>query len=121
MMDQDIRASIAAALESRRGQREPIGRLHEAWTALTESVQTLVETLGDTGRQFAALHHPTPEQALAAREIEAAPGAAGIGELRQAIAALTPDIVAIRSRIERDTCPGPARRDWTSTGSSCRT
>ena len=102
-MDQDIRASIAAALERRRAQREPVGRLHDAWTALTDSVQTLTGTLGQAGQQFAALRQPAPEQALAAREIQAAPGAAGIDGLRQAIADLTPDIDAIRSRIERDT------------------
>ncbi len=102
-MDRDVRASIAAALDSRRAQREPIGRLHAAWSALTDSMETLVSTLSETGQQFAALRQPTPEQALMAREIEAAPGAAEVAGLRQAIAALTPDIVAIRNRIDRDT------------------
>jgi len=102
-MDGDIRASIAAALDSRRAQREPIGRLASAWLALTDSVETLVSTLGETGRQFAGLRQPTPEQAMVAREIEAEPGTGEIQELRQAIAALTPDITAVKSRIDRDT------------------
>jgi hypothetical protein len=102
-MDRDIRASIAAALDSRRAQREPIGKLQTAWLALMESVETLVSTVGETGMRFAALRQPTAEQAMAAREIEAEPGAAEIRDLRQAIAALTPDLVAIRNRIDRDT------------------
>jgi hypothetical protein len=102
-MDRDIRASIAAALDRRRAQREPIGRLQTAWLALTESVETLVATLGETGTRFAALRQPAAEQATVAREIEAEPGAAEIRDLRQAIAALTPDLTAIRNRIDRDT------------------
>src|SRR6516225_2946802 len=99
-MDRDIRASIAAALDSRRAQREPIGRLQAAWLALTESVETLVSTLGETSMRFAALRQPTAEQAMVAGEIDAEPGAAEIRDLRQAIAALTPDLVAIRNRID---------------------
>jgi hypothetical protein len=102
-MNQDIRASIAAALESRRSQREPIGRLQAAWLALTESVEALVSTLGETGMRLAAVHQPTAEQALVAREIEAEPGAAGTRDLLQAIAELTPDLVAIGNRIGRET------------------
>jgi hypothetical protein len=102
-MDRDIRASIAAALDSRRAQREPIGRLQAAWLALVEGVETLVSTLGETGMRFVALRQPTAEQAIVAREIEAEPGAAEIRGLQQAIAALTPDLVAIRNRIDRDT------------------
>ena len=67
-MDRDIRASIAAALDSRRAQREPIGRLAAAWLALTESVETLVATLGETSMRFAALRQPTAEQAVVARD-----------------------------------------------------
>ncbi|MGH3395540.1 MAG: hypothetical protein ACRDPO_12710, partial [Streptosporangiaceae bacterium] len=70
-MDRDIRASIAAALDRRRAQREPIGRLQDAWLALMESVETLVSTLGETGQRFAAVRQPTAEQAMVAREIEA--------------------------------------------------
>lgn len=102
-MDSDIRASIAAALDRRRAQREPIRRLAAAWLALTQSVEAVVATLGDTGARFGALRQPTAEQAMVAREIEAEPGAAEISDLRQAIAALTPDLVAIRNRIDRDT------------------
>ncbi len=53
--------------------------------------------------RFVALRQPTAEQAIVAREIEAEPGAAEIRDLQQAIAALTPDLVAIRNRIDRDT------------------
>jgi hypothetical protein len=102
-MDRDIRASIAAALDARRAQREPIGRLHDAWLALTESLEVLVSTLGETSVRFAALRQPTAEQAVVAREIEAEPGADEIRGLRQAIATLTPDLQAIRNRIDRDT------------------
>ncbi len=102
-MDRDIRASIAAALDRRRAQREPIGRLQNAWLALMESVETLVSTLGETGERFAAVRQPTAEQAMVAREIEAEPGAAEIRDLLQAITALTPDLVAIRNRVDRDT------------------
>jgi hypothetical protein len=102
-MDRDIRASIAAALDSRRAQREPIGRLQAAWLALVEGVETLVSTLSETGTRFVALRQPTAEQAVVAREIEAEPSADDIRDLRQAIAALTPDLVAIKNRIDRDT------------------
>src|SRR5579859_5651397 len=102
-MDHDIRASIAAALDARRAQREPIGRLQVAWLALMESVDAMVSTLGDTGARFAALRQQTAEQATVARQIEAEPGADEIRGLRQAIAALTPDLVAIKNRIDRDT------------------
>jgi hypothetical protein len=102
-MDGNIRASIAAALDSRRAQREPIARLHGSWQALAQSVETLASTLGETGRRFAALRQPTAEQAAVAVAIGAESGAAGIGELRQAIGALTPDIAAIKNRIDRDT------------------
>jgi len=102
-MDRDIRASIAAALDSRRAQREPIGRLQAAWVALIEGVETLVSTLGETGTRFVTLRQPTAEQAMVAREIEAEPGADEIRDLRQAIAVLTPDLVAIKNRIDRDT------------------
>src|SRR5215469_15980447 len=86
-MDRDIRASIAAALDSRRAQREPIGRLQAAWLTLMDGVETLVSTLGETGMRFVALRQPTAEQALVAREIEAEPSAEEIRGLRQAIAA----------------------------------
>src|SRR5215469_13828985 len=102
-MDRDIRASIAAALDSRRAQREPIGRLQAAWLTLMDGVETLVSTLGETGMRFVALRQPTAEQALVAREIEAEPSAEEIRGLRQAIAVLTPDLVAIKNRIDRDT------------------
>src|SRR5215472_9603271 len=101
-MDRDIRASIAAALDSRRAQREPIGRLQAAWVALIEGVETLVSTLGETGTRFVTLRQPTAEQAMVAREIEAEPGADEIRDLRQAIAVLTPDLVAIKNRIDRE-------------------
>jgi hypothetical protein len=102
-MERDIRASIAAALDSRRAQREPIGRLHAAWRALMESVEMLVSTLGETSMRFAALRQQNAEQAMVAREIEAEPSAAEIGDLQRTMAALTPDLVAIRNRIDRDT------------------
>src|ERR1700722_13092806 len=102
-MDRDIRASIAAALDRRRAQREPIGRLQAAWLALMESVETLVSTLGETGEGFAAVRQPTAEQATVAREIQAEPGAAEIRDLLRAITALTPDLVAIKNRVDRDT------------------
>ena len=102
-MDRDIRASIAAALDRRRAQREPIGRLQAAWLALMESVETLVSTLGETGERFAAVRQPTAEQATVAREIQAEPGAAEIRDLLRAITALTPDLVAIKNRVDRDT------------------
>src|SRR5690348_15421509 len=102
-MDRDIRASIAAALDSRHAQREPIGRLQAAWSALMEGVETLVSTLGETGTRFGALRQPTAEQAMVAREIEAEPGTAEIRDLQRAIDALTPDLVAIKNRIDRDT------------------
>jgi len=102
-MDRDIRASIAAALDRRRAQREPIGRLQDAWLALMRSVETLVSTLGETGSRFAGASQPTAEQAMVAREIEAEPGTAEIRELLESIAMLTPDLVAVRNRIDRDT------------------
>ena len=102
-MDRDIRASIAAALDRRRAQREPIGRLQAAWLALMESVETLVSTLGETGERFAGVRQPTAEQATVAREIQAEPGAAEIRDLLRAITALTPDLVAIKNRVDRDT------------------
>jgi hypothetical protein len=102
-MDANIRASIAAALDSRRAQREPIARLHGSWQALAESVETLTGTLTETGQRFAALRQPTAEQAALAGAIEAESDAAGIGELRRAIGALTPDITAVKNRIDRDT------------------
>jgi hypothetical protein len=102
-MDGNIRTSIAAALDSRRAQREPIARLHGSWQALADSMETLVGTLGETGQRFAGLRQPTTEQVVVAGEIGAEPGAAEIAELRRAIGALTPDITAIKSRIDRDT------------------
>jgi hypothetical protein len=102
-MEKEIRASIAAALENRRAQREPIGRLEDAWLALSEGIESLVMTLGETSARLTRLRQPTGEQATLAREIEAQPGADDIRELRQAIAALTPDLVAIRKRVGRDT------------------
>jgi hypothetical protein len=102
-MDGHIRVSIADALNSRRAQREPIARLHGSWQALAESVETLAGTLAETGQRFSALRQPTAEQAALAEAIGAEADAAGIGELRQAIGALTPDIAAIKNRIDRDT------------------
>src|SRR5258708_6411453 len=102
-MEKEIRASIAAALLSRRAQREPIGRLQDAWLELTESVETLVATLEQASTRLTTLREPTAEQATLAREIEAQPGADDIRELRQSIAGLTSDLVAIRNRIGRDT------------------
>ena len=102
-MDGDIRTSIAAALDSRRAQREPIARLHGSWRALTESVETLAATLGETGERFAALRQPSAGQAAVAARIGSGPDTAAIDELRRAIGALTPDIVAIKNRIDRDT------------------
>jgi hypothetical protein len=102
-MDRDIRASIAAALDRRRAQREPISRLQGTWVALMESVETLVSTLGETGERFAAVRQPTAEQATVARDIQAEPGAAEIRDLLRAITALTPDLVAIKNRVDRDT------------------
>jgi hypothetical protein len=102
-MDTDIRASIAAALDRRRAQREPMGRLHTAWLGLMEGVEALVSTLGEAGTRFAAAAQPTAEQALVAREVEAESGAPGVRDLLAAIAALTPDLVAVRNRIDRDT------------------
>jgi hypothetical protein len=91
-MDGVIRNSIAAALDSRRAQREPIARLYGSWQALASSVETLVTQIGETGQRLAAVHDPAVE-----------PDTAAILELRQAIGALTPDITAIKSRIDRGT------------------
>jgi hypothetical protein len=102
-MDRDIRISIAAALDSRRAQREPIGRLYRAWQALASSMDTLAGTLGETGQRFTGLRQPTAEQAAVAREVEAEAAGGEIAELRQAITGLTPDVAAIKSRIDRDT------------------
>jgi hypothetical protein len=102
-MDKDIRASIAAALESRRGQQEPIEIIHGAWATLAERIDTLITTIGETGQRFASLREPTLGQAAIARELEAEPAGPEIQELRRAIALLTPDIEAIRRRVHRET------------------
>jgi hypothetical protein len=102
-MDKDIRASIAAALESRRGQREPIEIIHGAWATLAERIDTLIATIGETGERFASLREPTQGQAAIGRELAAEPGGPEIQELRHAIAMLTPDIEAIRRRVHRET------------------
>ena len=102
-MDGTIRTSIAAALDSRRAQRAPIARLHESWRALADSVSTLAAQAAETGQRLTALREPAAEQPglgpLAADE----PGVAAVQELQQAIAELTPDIMAIKNRIDRGT------------------
>ena len=65
-MDREIRTSIAAALENRRAQREPIGRLEDAWLALTEGIESLVMTLGETSARLTTIRQPTAEQAMLA-------------------------------------------------------
>src|SRR5450755_423461 len=102
-MEVDIRASIAAALDSRRSQQEPIARLHRAWRALNECVEQLTVTITRTGGQFASLGHPTSGQLTVVSELEAERNAEDLQQLRHALTALTPDIEAIERRVNRKT------------------
>ncbi len=101
--DLDIRGGIAAAMDRRRAQREPVERLQVAWFAMAHSVEGLVSALGDVGARFGTLRQPAAEQSAVAREIEAELGGTEIRGLLDAIAVLAPDLAAIRNRINRDT------------------
>ena len=46
-MNMPIQASIAAALENRRGQREHIEQLHRTWLALSGSIDTMLGAVTD--------------------------------------------------------------------------
>jgi hypothetical protein len=97
-----VQATIEAALESRRAQREPIDRLYRAWCAMAECVDSLPRAIDDTGRQFAA----PAQQAGGLPDTGVAEGDWNRDEiqaLRREITALTPDIEAIRARFHRET------------------
>jgi hypothetical protein len=98
----DVHATIAAALESRRAQREPIDRLYRAWCAMVECVDSLPTAIGDTSRQFAALGQQT-DGLTDAGATEGNWHRDEIQALRQEITDLTPDIEAIRARFHRET------------------
>lgn len=102
-MEQDIRGNISAALESRRRQREPIAALHDTWLALAGGVDALAAALDQVSSEFTALGKPTADQQDVARELQEEPGHAEIAKLAGEIAALTPDLDAVRRRIHRDT------------------
>jgi len=102
-MNQNIRANITAALESRKRQREPIAALHETWLALAGGVDALASALDQVSGEFTGLGKPTGEQQDVARELREEPGHAEIADLAREIAALTPDLDAVMRRIHRDT------------------
>jgi hypothetical protein len=102
-MDVDIRVSIAAALGNRRAQREPVARLHGAWQALADCLDTLIATISEAGGLFGALGRPTPDQLMVTREIADERSRNQTQELRHRLATLASDIEAIRRRVHRET------------------
>jgi hypothetical protein len=78
----DARASIAAALEIRAGQRPSVDRLYDAWIELGETLDTLLASAGAFDGDW-----PLDE----------------IREIRAEIAKAMPEMAAIRARFHRDT------------------
>jgi hypothetical protein len=61
-MNMPIQASIAAALENRRGQREHIEQLHRTWLTLSGSIDTMLGAVTDASGRLGLGESLTPEQ-----------------------------------------------------------
>jgi energy-coupling factor transporter ATP-binding protein EcfA2 len=102
-MNMPIQASIAAALENRRGQREHIEQLHRTWLTLSGSIDTMLGAVTDASGRLGLGESLTPEQLTVTGEPRLEKSEAEIRELRQAVSALAPDIEAINRRVHRET------------------
>jgi hypothetical protein len=91
-MNMPIQASIAAALENRRGQREHIEQLHRTWLTLSGSIDTMLGAVTDASGRLGLGESLTPEQLTVTGEPRLEKSEAEIRELRQAVSALAPDI-----------------------------
>jgi hypothetical protein len=95
----DVGERIAVALESRRAHQGRIDEFYQSWDALARSVDGLAAAIaGAGGRVSGAEGGPAADGRGAGNW-----GLSDLHELRGAIAALTPDIAAVRARFHRST------------------